>query len=177
MHSLTKKTKKPTQEQLLKLWRDSHRTGSGVKKIGKRIVRTNPFPSLFKSYFVICDGKQFGPYKTKAKAESVARNVARVLDKPAKVMGQVKGKSRTSTNPVRRRKCNPTRPRKRKRNSPKVQFVLEWGSNNNFFDTLAQAKKYKAGLYSRGLLFGRHVRIVRMAQGERAKVVFEKSYS
>lgn len=61
-----------------------------------------PLPSLFKNYYVKCDGKTFGPFKTKAKADKTAQAIARVLDKPAKVMGQPK--SMRVTNP--RRKCN-----------------------------------------------------------------------
>src|SRR5579864_5946950 len=52
--------------------------------------RRNPLPSLFRNYWVMCDGKEFGPYKTRIKADTMAMNVARVLDKPAKVFGQPK---------------------------------------------------------------------------------------
>lgn len=64
----------------------------------------------------------------------------------------------------------------RRGNPPKDQYVVEWGSRVNFFDTLAQAKKYKADLYSRGMLYGRHVKIVHMRPGQSSKVVFEKTY-
>ena len=101
--------KKPTQKQLLKLWRDAHRTGTGVKRVGKRIVRTNPF-SPFKKYYVTCDGKKFGPYSTMAKAKKVAETVARVLDKPAKILGQ----AGAATNPRKiKSKAKPKLKRKR----------------------------------------------------------------
>lgn len=58
----------------------------------------------------------------------------------------------------------------------KDQFMLEWGGSNNFFNTLIQAKKFMAGLYSLGLLFRRHVRIVHLKTDGTSKVVFEKSY-
>lgn len=55
--------------------------------------RTNPLFS-FQSYYVKCDGKTFGPYKTKAKAKKVAVSVARVLEKPAKIYGKAKNPGR-----------------------------------------------------------------------------------
>lgn len=55
----------------------------------------NPF-GLFKNYYVTVDGKKFGPYKTKAKAQKVGVVMARVLDKPAHILGEAKKKS----NPV-----------------------------------------------------------------------------
>jgi hypothetical protein len=61
--------------------------------------------SLFRNFYVMCDGKKFGPYKTKAKANKVALVVARVLDKPAKILAQPK----SMTNPRRKRKCNTRR--------------------------------------------------------------------
>lgn len=57
-------------------------------------TRRNPL-SLFKKYYVTCDGKKFGPYHTMAKAKKVAETVARVLDKPAKILGA----ATTRTNP------------------------------------------------------------------------------
>lgn len=72
--------------------------------------KSNPsFPSLFKKYYVTVDGKKFGPYRTMAKAKKVAVTVARVLDKPAKIMGAAQAKV---TNPKRRakyRRHNPDR--------------------------------------------------------------------
>lgn len=152
-------------------------------------TRKNPF-GLFKSYYVICDGKKFGPFKTTAKAKKLAVSMARVLDKPAKIMGAAK----SASNP-KKRKPSPrsaarktvqyrrTKTGKRKRvtrrrskNPAKSQFVVEWGTNTNFFDTLKQAKKYKSGLYSRGLLFGRRVKIVRVDPGEKSKIIFDKTY-
>lgn len=71
-------------------------------------TRRNPF-SLFKKYYVTCDGKKFGPYHTMAKAKKVAETVARVLDKPAKILGAVK----STTNPsVRKRKRRTTMTKK-----------------------------------------------------------------
>ena len=61
--------------------------------------KRNPL-SLFKKYYVTCDGKKFGPYKTMAKAKSTAEKIARVLDKPAKIMG-------ATANPRRKAKRNP----------------------------------------------------------------------
>lgn len=136
----------------------------------------NPIPG-FKRLFVVCDEKKFGPYRTMTKAKSMALKVARVLDKPAKIMGEARKTAAAATNPRRSPRSRKVRKlRKSRRNPQKVQFVVEWGSSTNFFDTLKQAKKFKGQLYSRGLLFGRHVRIVRMTPGERSKVVFEKTY-
>jgi hypothetical protein len=78
-----------------------------TKKSNPRKV--NPL-GLFKKYYVTCDGKKFGPFKTMAKAKSTAEKIARVLDKPAKILGQ----AGTTANPRRKakRKTNPKRKRK-----------------------------------------------------------------
>ena len=78
--------------------------------VEENTVRRNPLFS-FKKFYVTCDGKKFGPFKTKAKADSTAEKIARVLDKPAKVLGEVKG----ATNPKRKRKATRKRVTKRKR--------------------------------------------------------------
>ena len=67
-----------------------------------RPKKTNPF-GLFKKFYVTCDGKKFGPFSTRAKANKTAVAIARVLDKPAKILGEAK----TTANPKRKRR-NPT---------------------------------------------------------------------
>jgi hypothetical protein len=98
-----------------------HYDSPGGFKTGETIVtplsrtRRNPaFPSLFRNYYVICDGKKFGPFKTKAKADKVAVTVARVLDKPAKVMGQPKSKANPSSKC--KRQCNTRNKTTKRRN-------------------------------------------------------------
>jgi hypothetical protein len=66
--------------------------------------------SLFKNFYVMCDGKKFGPYKTKAKANKVGLVVTRVLDKPAKIMAQPK----SMVNPKRKVKSKAKSVRRRK---------------------------------------------------------------
>jgi hypothetical protein len=61
--------------------------------MAKRRAKANPLFSI-QSYYVKCDGKTFGPFKTKAKAKKVAVAVARVLDKPAKIYGKAKNPGR-----------------------------------------------------------------------------------
>ncbi len=68
-------------------------------------------------------------------------------------------------------------PKKRgKRNPAKTQFVVEWGGGTNFFNTLKSAKRYIGGLRSRGLAYGRYIKIVKMEPGKPSKTVFEKEY-
>lgn len=77
--------------------------------------RSNPLFS-FKRYYVSCDGKKFGPYLTKAKANSVAVKIARVLDKPAKILGQAKAAANPKRKrPVKRAKRTTTKRRTVKR--------------------------------------------------------------
>jgi hypothetical protein len=70
------------------------RNSSGsVDRANPRKGRTkNPFLH-FHRFYVSCDGKKFGPYITKAKARKVAMTMARVMDKPAKILGEVAGGS------------------------------------------------------------------------------------
>jgi hypothetical protein len=63
-----------------------------------------------------------------------------------------------------------------KLNPAKTQFVVEWGAGKNFFNTLKSAKKFIGGLRSRGLLYGRYVKIVKMEPDKPSKTVFEKEY-
>ena len=81
------------------------------------VQKTNPAVAI-SSYYAKCDGKTFGPFKTKAKAKKVAETVARVLDKPAKIYGKAKNpgrvmkavrltKFRRMTAPKRKRRRNP----------------------------------------------------------------------
>ena len=75
----------------------------------KRKRTINPL-GLFKKYYVTCDGKKFGPYKTMAKAKSTAEKIARVLEKPAKIMGATANPRRKAT-VKRKSKANPKRPK------------------------------------------------------------------
>jgi hypothetical protein len=56
-------------------------------------------------------------------------------------------------------------------------YGMVWGTYHKMFKTLGAAKRYKAGLYNRGLLFGRHVQIIEYIEGtEHSKVLFDKYY-
>jgi hypothetical protein len=81
----------------------------------KRKRTINPL-GLFKKYYVTCDGKKFGPFKTMAKAKSTAEKIARVLDKPAKIMGATANPRRKAK---RKAKANPKRKSARRRAAPK----------------------------------------------------------
>jgi hypothetical protein len=68
--------------------------GGGQKEIEKLEGGRTKNPFLhFHRFYVSCDGKKFGPYITKAKARKVAMTMARVMDKPAKILGEVAGGS------------------------------------------------------------------------------------
>jgi hypothetical protein len=89
--------------------------------MAKRRAKANPLFSI-QSYYVKCDGKTFGPFKTKAKAKKVAVAVARVLDKPAKIYGKAKNPGRVMKVVTARRKRNIWPFKKKKKDWTKGQF-------------------------------------------------------
>lgn len=101
----------------------------------------------------------------------MANIVGVALNQAGKFLGFVDKKGKIRKGRVKKVRRNP---------NSKVRFWVSLGAGlysgalNAGFPTLVAAKKYKNKLYSRGLLYGRTLRILDQDRG--GIVVFEKSY-
>src|SRR5579883_686292 len=138
------------------------------KEVAERFAKSFETEAKFGNYDHLLPKKYQGKFSGR---EGQVGNPARSIPRNKWINGAVmidsRGNVKFKTTSLPRRSSNPG----------KEQFVVEWGSNVSFFDTLAAAKKFIARLRTRGLHYGRHILIRHVyADGRPSKVVFEKSY-